>query len=161
MTEMVFQDADLGENELFNVFKGMFGSMWYVFHVFTRNSEVDFSSKFDRISEGSGAGWFIWWMRRPGSVSERCRSSEWRGMISQMFQFARRIWIISPEMFLLPMVWFLSQALAAPSLTAEQMDMGVVSAYILLTLYTEYLNIGYCSGHIFSWLNRLYSLHSS
>jgi hypothetical protein len=88
-------------------------------------------------------------MRRPGSVSERCWSSEWQGMISQMFQFARRIWIISPEMLLLPMFWFLSQALAAPSLTAEQMDMGVVSAYILPTLYTEYLNIGYCSGHIF------------
>ncbi|XP_064828265.1 matrix metalloproteinase-17-like [Oncorhynchus masou masou] len=64
-------------------------------------------------------------MRRPGSVSERCWSSEWQGMISQMFQFARRIWIISPEMLLLPMFWFLSQALAAPSLTAEQMDMGV------------------------------------
>ncbi|XP_036385336.1 matrix metalloproteinase-17 [Megalops cyprinoides] len=38
---------------------------------------------------------------------------------------ARRGWIISPEMILVPVLWFLSQARAAPSLTAEQLDMGV------------------------------------
>ncbi|KAJ8408585.1 hypothetical protein AAFF_G00252200 [Aldrovandia affinis] len=37
----------------------------------------------------------------------------------------RRGWIIAPEMILVPALWFLSQARAAPSLTAEQMDMGV------------------------------------
>ncbi|KAL7854088.1 hypothetical protein AOLI_G00209320 [Acnodon oligacanthus] len=34
-------------------------------------------------------------------------------------------WIIYPEMVLVPVLCFLSQARAAPSLTAEQMDMGV------------------------------------
>uniref|UniRef100_A0A9J8DF22 Matrix metalloproteinase-17 n=3 Tax=Cyprinus carpio TaxID=7962 RepID=A0A9J8DF22_CYPCA len=38
---------------------------------------------------------------------------------------ARAIWIIYPEMILFPVLWFLSQTRAAPSITAEQMDMGV------------------------------------
>ncbi|XP_016085061.1 matrix metalloproteinase-17-like [Sinocyclocheilus grahami] len=37
----------------------------------------------------------------------------------------RTIWIIYPEMILFPVLWFLSQTRAAPSITAEQMDMGV------------------------------------
>lgn len=41
---------------------------------------------------------------------------------------SQRLWIIYPEMIVFPILWFLSQARAAPSLTAEQMDMGVVSA---------------------------------
>lgn len=36
------------------------------------------------------------------------------------------MWIICPEMFVFPILWFITQARAAPSLTAEQMDMGVV-----------------------------------
>ncbi|XP_064210105.1 matrix metalloproteinase-17-like [Anguilla rostrata] len=38
---------------------------------------------------------------------------------------ARRDWIIFPAMFLVPIVCFLSETFAAPSLTAEQMNMGV------------------------------------
>lgn len=38
---------------------------------------------------------------------------------------SQRLWIIYPEMIVLPILWFLSQTRAAPSLTAEQMDMGV------------------------------------
>ncbi|KAK1788415.1 hypothetical protein P4O66_016847 [Electrophorus voltai] len=34
------------------------------------------------------------------------------------------VWIIYPAMIFVPILWFLSQAGAAPSLTAEQMDMG-------------------------------------
>lgn len=44
------------------------------------------------------------------------------------WNFARTIWIIYPEMILFPVLWFLSQTRAAPSITAEQMDMGVVGA---------------------------------
>ncbi|XP_076836348.1 matrix metalloproteinase-17 [Brachyhypopomus gauderio] len=38
---------------------------------------------------------------------------------------ARNVWIIYPEMILVPILWVLSQAGAAPSVTSEQMDMGV------------------------------------
>ncbi len=41
---------------------------------------------------------------------------------------ARTIWIIFPEMILFSVLWFLSQTRAAPSITTEQMDMGVVGA---------------------------------
>lgn len=121
-----------------NFFIGIFGSVWYVFHVFTRNSEVDFSYiPFWKRMRGIRT-WVIYLVvRGQGPVSERCMSSEWQGMMCQFFRkwkSVRRVWIISPEMLLLPMFWFLSQARAAPSLTAEQMDMGVVRAYSLSTL---------------------------
>ncbi|XP_062410409.1 matrix metalloproteinase-17 [Sardina pilchardus] len=38
---------------------------------------------------------------------------------------SQRVWIIYPEMIVFPILWFLSQTRAAPSLTAEQMDTGV------------------------------------
>ncbi|XP_064165048.1 matrix metalloproteinase-17 [Anguilla rostrata] len=56
------------------------------------------------------------------------RLGQFGGMILLNFRkrrSARRGWIISPEMILVPVLWFLSQARAAPSLTAEQLGMGV------------------------------------
>ncbi|CAL8405889.1 unnamed protein product [Arctogadus glacialis] len=51
-------------------------------------------------------------------------------MISPVFhkwRSARYLGIISTEMFLLPLICFLHSAGAAPPLTTEQLDMGVLS----------------------------------
>lgn len=42
-------------------------------------------------------------------------------------------WIIHSEMIFLPILWFLCQTRAAPSITTEQMDMGVVCAHSSLS----------------------------
>lgn len=46
------------------------------------------------------------------------------------------VWIVHHlAMLLVPILWLASQARAAPSLTTEQMDMGVVRAFIYLYIY--------------------------
>lgn len=47
------------------------------------------------------------------------------------------VWIVHHlAMLLVPLLWLASQARAAPSLTTEQMDMGVVRAiYLLVYLF--------------------------
>ncbi|XP_051955593.1 matrix metalloproteinase-17-like [Xyrauchen texanus] len=48
-----------------------------------------------------------------------------KSLSTRKWNCIRSVWIIYPEMILVPILWFLSQTRAAPSITAEQMDMGV------------------------------------
>lgn len=68
-----------------------------------------------------------------GGKKDRSVNTDMKSLSFRKWKSSRSSWIIFSEMIFLPMLWFLSQTRAAPSITTEQMDMGVVGAHSSLS----------------------------